>query len=77
MSYSWYDDRINFTGHGNLSAPMHMKKKKCDYYWKGKGYWCHGYEITPPLIWMPTFDYATPNSVEKSTLEDFMTIQKV
>ena len=71
MSYSWYDDRINFTGDGNLSAPMNTRKKKCLYHV------CYGYKIIPPLIWIPTIEYTTPNSVEKSTLEDFMTIQKV
>ena len=72
MSYSWHDDRINFTGVGNLSAPSYTWINNCEFFW----FVCH-LEKSPPIIWMPHFGYATPNSVEKSIPEEFMTIQKV
>ena len=76
MSSSWNDDRLNFTGDGKLSAPTIRRKLKCQI--KGHIWGClkWGFE-TSHLLWMPSFDYASPNSVEKSISEDFMTIQKV
>ena len=66
MSYSWSDDRLNFTGHNSESAPS--------FTWKCKFYvLCE----KSPFIWMPSFDYAAPNSVKKSISDNFMTIQKV
>ena len=78
MSSSWNDDRLNFTGDGKLSAPTVTRNLKCQIKGNFLGWcWKWGYETSPPFIWMPSFDYATPNSVEKSISEDFMTIQNV
>ena len=84
MVSSWCDERIKFTGIGNLTVPFYTQKlmyeSGCkigsDCLWGKTRVW---YEEKPPIIWVPSIDLADSdlNSIEESIEGKFMKIQNV
>ena len=76
ISYSWSDDRLYFTGEKELEVPAFEWLDLSDCWNK---LFClpqdHDYEMIPPPIWIPSFQFWPPASEE--VLDDFMTIQNV
>ena len=73
--YSWSDDRLDFTGENELEVPAFEWLDSSDCFEK----FCmhHDYEMLPPPIWIPSFQFLPPASDEDFSLDDFMTIQNV
>ena len=73
--YSWSDERLDFTGENELEVPAFEWLDSSDCFEK----FCmhHDYEMLPPPIWIPSFQFLPPANDENSSLDDFMTIQNV
>ena len=82
-TYSWYDDRLNFTGKGEAGIPAYnyKKSKTCqEEIIKSNNKkeclkWV--YQRNPSRIWIPNFRYATASTEEESIWDKFVTIQNV
>jgi hypothetical protein len=73
ISYSWFDERLDFTGENELEVPAFEWLDSSD----SMIPWVHDYEMLPPPIWIPSFQFLPPANDEDFSLDDFMTIQNV
>ena len=73
--YSWSDERLDFTGENELEVPAFEWLDSSDCFEK----FCmhHDYEMLPPPIWIPSFQFLPQANDEGFSLDDFMTIQNV
>ena len=73
--YSWSDERLDFTGENELEVPAFEWLDSSDCFEK----FCmhHDYEMLPPPIWIPSFQFLPPANDKNFSLDDFMTIQNV
>ena len=81
ISYSWIDNRLNYTGNVALKVPAFTSSYKCTEYdigtWSG---WCKTWSepvMLPPPIWSPMFGFEGLTLGIDTKLVDTMEIENV